>query len=64
MLTNQLFADLGKTSMAYVKPQICADERVTYTIHAADGTFLWECADRDTAAAALRQHDIEVVSVH
>jgi hypothetical protein len=60
----QMFADLGKSSMAYVKPQICGPETVTYAIHAADGTFLWECADRAVACATLRAHDIEPLSVH
>jgi len=60
----QMFADLGKTSIAYVKPQICGPETVTYAIHAADGTFLWECADRAMACAVLRAHDMEAMSVH
>ena len=64
MLSNQLFADLGETTMVYVKPLLSGDVTVTYAIHAADGTFLWECADRETACAALRQHDMQAVSVH
>ena len=57
------FAQYGMTRMAYVKPMRAASS-VFYAVHAADGTFLQQYCDHDTACAALRQHDLEPATVH
>lgn len=62
-LSPQAFAEFGRTEMAYVKA-IRGAGTTSYAIHAADGTHLWQFEDRDTAFTALRQHNIEPVSVH
>lgn len=35
-----------------------------YEVYGADGTYLWGYPDRATADAALRQHDMEPLSLH
>ena len=62
-LSSREFAEFGRTEMAYVKP-VELDGATAYAIHAADGTYLWQFDDRHIAFAALRQHDMEPVSVH
>lgn len=62
-LSHQEFAEFGRTEMAYVKP-VAAHGATAYAIHAADGTHLWQFDDREVAFAALRQHDMEPVSIH
>lgn len=62
-LSRREFADFGRAEMAYVKP-VERHGATVYAIHAADGTHLWQFDDRDVAFAALRQHDMEPVSVH
>ncbi|MEK9899781.1 MAG: DUF1150 family protein [Rhodospirillaceae bacterium] len=49
--------------MAYVRPAV-VDGRTVYTIHNADGNELGMMAERDIAFAAVKQHDMEPVSVH
>ena len=54
---------LAIEDIAYVKPNVVAGEKY-FSIHAADGTQLGITYDRDTAFVAVRQHDLEPVSVH
>ena len=54
---------LAIEDVAYVKPMDVAGETV-YAIHAADGTQLGIAYDRDIAFVAVRQHDLDPVSVH
>ena len=54
---------LAIEDVAYVKPMDVAGETV-YAIHAADGTQLGIAHDRDIAFVAVRQHDLDPVSVH
>ncbi|MCC6470307.1 MAG: DUF1150 family protein [Alphaproteobacteria bacterium] len=56
-------ATLGMHQMVYVRRQILNDQPV-WSIHAADGSEMARLADRDTAIAACRQHDLEPVSLH
>ena len=56
------FAVLG-LPVAYIKAVIVNGGRA-YAIHAADGTALAIVKDRDVAFAAVRQHELEPVSVH
>ncbi len=62
-MTAQDFRALGLAQVAYVKP-VMVDGRTAYSVHAADGTEIRVMADRDTACAAVRQHDLEPLSVH
>ncbi len=62
-MTAQDFRALGLAQLAYVKP-VMADGRTAYSVHAADGTEIAVMADRAIACAAVRQHDLEPLSVH
>lgn len=57
------FAAFGVDIVAYVKP-VTVNGTAGYAIHAADGTPLTLVPGRDAAFAAVRQHDMEPVSVH
>ena len=63
VLSTHDFTHLGVDEVAYVK-RIVENGVVRYAIHAADGTQMGTMVDFATAAAALRQNDIEPVSVH
>ena len=56
-------AALGLPDLAYVKP-VEIDGETGYAIYAADGNQMAILDDRDTAIAAILQHDMEPVSVH
>ena len=62
-LSRQDFAVLGIEYVAFVKP-VDADGESAYAIHAADGTEMGIVGDRDVAFAAVRQHDLEPLSLH
>jgi hypothetical protein len=62
-MTAQDFKALGLEQLAYVKP-VAADGRTAFSVHAADGTEIAVMADRAIACAAVRQHDLEPLSVH
>jgi len=53
----------GMQDIAYVKRAVL-NNAPGYTVHAADGTQIAAFADRDVASAAMRQHDLEPLSVH
>lgn len=57
------FAALGVDELAYVRPAV-VDGRTVYAIHSADGNEIGMMAERDIAFAAVKQHDMEPVSVH
>ncbi len=61
--TARDFEALGLEQLAYVKP-VKVDGRTAYAVHAADGTEIAVMSDREVARAAIRQHDLEPVSVH
>ncbi len=56
-------AAFGLNFVAYVK-RVVVNDVVSYAIHAADGTAIGAARDRETAFAAVRQHELEPVSVH
>jgi len=62
-ISQQEFALLGMTDVAYIK-RIIVDDAPVYGVFAADGTQMTVVSDRDVALATVRQHDIEPVSVH
>ena len=57
------FATLGVEDIAFVKP-VQANGTTAYSIHAADGTEMGLVSNRNVAFAAVRQHDLEPLSVH
>jgi hypothetical protein len=57
------FAALGVDRVAYVRPAV-VDGQTVYTIHNADGNEMGMMAERDVAFAAVKQHNMEPVSVH
>ncbi|MCC7049596.1 MAG: DUF1150 family protein [Alphaproteobacteria bacterium] len=56
-------ATLGLHQLVYVRRQVLNDQPF-WSIHAADGSEMARLADRETAIAACRQHDLEPVSIH
>ncbi len=62
-MTAQDFRALGLAQVAYVKP-VMVDGRTAFSVHAADGTEIRVMTDHATACAAIRQHDLEPLSVH
>lgn len=63
-LTDAQFAVLGLNRLAYVKPVPGADGDIVYEVHAAEGSVIAEIGDRAIAFAAVREHDMEPLSVH
>lgn len=60
---QELFA-LGLAETAYVKPTSQDDGQTVWAIFQADGTQIGAAPSRDLAFAAIRQHDLEPLSVH
>ena len=60
--TDQL-AKLGVSQIAYVK-SVSLNGSAAFAIHAADGTPMALTDDRDTAFAAIRQHEMSPAMVH
>jgi hypothetical protein len=53
----------GLDDFAYVKPVTIAGQRF-HVVHAADGTPLMIATERTMAFAAVREQDMEPISVH
>ena len=62
-MTPTDLARLGMNFVAYVKP-ILVEEELRFAIFAADGTQMGLAPNRETAFAAIRQHELEPLSVH
>jgi hypothetical protein len=60
--SRELYA-LGVQELAYVK-KVTEKGAEGYAVFAADGTQLGLMASRELAFAALKQHDLEPMSVH
>jgi hypothetical protein len=56
------FALIGMQQFAYIKPSV-VNGVSGFSIHAADGTQIGVAPSRDTAFAAVKQHDLEPVSL-
>lgn len=54
---------LGLGQIAYVRP-ILVDGQNVWSVHAANGQQVALMPTRESAWAALRQHDLEMVSVN
>lgn len=53
----------GMPDVAFIK-RISANDEITWSIHAADGTQMGIAPSRDLAFAAVKQHELEPFSVH
>lgn len=62
-LTPAQWAASLLNQVAYIKA-VEAEGAMAYAIYAADGTQLGLSSDRETAFAAVRQHELEPMSVH
>ena len=62
-ISTQDLAALGLQDVAYVKP-VVVEGKAAYAVHAADGTPIAVLSNRDVAFIAVRQHELEPVSVH
>lgn len=62
-LTPEAFAGLGVNHVAYVRVAE-VDGATVYSIHTADGRQVGLMPSWEVAFAAIRQHDLEPVSVH
>jgi len=62
-MTVNDFALWGLEDIAYVK-RIQINDEFGWSIHGADGVNIGLSADRDQAFAAIRQYDLQPVSVH
>lgn len=62
-ISPQDLMQLGLQEVAYVKP-VLIEGRSAVTVHAADGTQIAVMESREQAFAAVRQHDLEPLSVH
>ncbi len=62
-ITAEQLGKLGVSQIAYVKPVIHNGANV-FAIHAADGTPMAVAVDRDTALAAIVQHEMHPSLVH
>ncbi len=62
-LSPDELAMFGLQHIAYVK-RVVVEGEVGYAVHAADGTPIAVFPDLDVAFAAVRQSDMEPVSVH
>jgi len=56
-------AALGLQGVAYIKLMV-VDEAPAYAVFAADGTQIGALPTREAALAAMRENDLEPVSVH
>jgi hypothetical protein len=62
-LSQQDFLLLGINDIAYVKKEE-RDGKQVFVIHSADGNAITTLPDHDVAFAAVRQNDMEPLSVH
>lgn len=57
------FANWGMPEVAFIK-RVMLDEGESWAIHAANGAPMGLAPSREIAFAAVRQHELEPVSVH
>jgi len=61
-MSPQDFALVGMQQLAYIKPTV-VNGVSSFSIHAADGTQIGMAPSWDIAFAAVRQHELEPVSL-
>jgi len=54
---------LGLQQVAYIKPVVIGGQTI-YAVHAADGREIAKMPSREIAQTAIRQNDLEPISVH
>lgn len=62
-ITPKDLAALGVHDIAYIKPKK-VDGQLVFAVHAADGAELAVLPSRESAFAAVKQNDMEPLSVH
>ena len=62
-MSPQDFALVGMHQLAYIKPTV-VNGVTGFSIHAADGTQIGMAPDREIAFAAVKQHELEPLSLH
>lgn len=62
-ISSQDFLEFGVQHVAYVRPVMIQGERI-FAIHAADGTPLSVSESFESAIMAVRENDMEPVTVH
>lgn len=62
-MSERDFAAWGQHDVAYVKA-VRINDQIGWSIHGADGSNLGLAEDRDSAFAAILQHEMNPVSVH
>ena len=53
----------GMPDVAFIK-RVTVNDEIGWSIHAADGTQMGLAPSRDLAFAAVKQHELEPLSVH
>lgn len=53
----------GMPDIAFIK-RVTVNDEINWSIHAADGTQMGIAPSRDLAFAAVKQHELEPLSVH
>ena len=61
-MSDQDFALIGMQQLAYIKPTV-VNGVTGFSIHAADGTQIGMAPSRDIAFAAVKQHELEPMSL-
>lgn len=61
-MSPHAFAYFALSEVAYIK-RVKSERETRYAIHAADGSYLGTADDRATALAAIRQQDMEPLSL-
>jgi hypothetical protein len=62
-MSSQDFALIGMQQVAYVKPTV-VNGVSGFSIHAADGTQIGMAPSHEIAFAAVKQHELEPLSLH
>lgn len=62
-ISSRELAVFGMQDLAYVKP-VVVNGVTAFAVHAADGTQVAVLPDLEIARATVRQHDLELLSVH
>ena len=62
-LSAEDFALVGMQQLAYIRPTL-VNGVTMMAIHAADGTPIGMAPTREIAFAAIKQHELEPVSLH
>lgn len=62
-ISPERFAAFGVQAVAYVRP-VPGEDGGFFAVCAADGTEMARFTERATAFAAVRQHDMEPLSLH